>query len=96
MFHVIRQKDLPPSPNRTIEFQGEAHGAGISFLLVDNDDIDAVHRCKCKHFLWWKGFDSLASDSCVGVVQCCSTSRSAVSINPTNLSQLQRPRFQAV
>jgi len=37
MFHVIRQKDLPPSPNRTIEFQGEAHGAGISFLLVDNE-----------------------------------------------------------
>ena len=37
MFHVIRQKDLPPSSNRTIEFQGEAHGAGISFLLVDNE-----------------------------------------------------------
>ena len=28
MFHVIRQKDLPPSPNGTVEFEGEAHGAG--------------------------------------------------------------------
>ena len=37
MFHVIRQKDLPPSSNRTVEFQGEAYGAGISFLLVDNE-----------------------------------------------------------
>jgi mannose-6-phosphate isomerase-like protein (cupin superfamily) len=37
MFHVIRQKDLPPRPNRTVEFQGETHGAGISFLLVDNE-----------------------------------------------------------
>jgi mannose-6-phosphate isomerase-like protein (cupin superfamily) len=37
MFHVIRQKDLQPSPNRTVEFQGEEYGAGISFLLVDNE-----------------------------------------------------------
>jgi mannose-6-phosphate isomerase-like protein (cupin superfamily) len=37
MFHVIRQEDLQPSPNRTVEFQGEEYGAGISFLLVDNE-----------------------------------------------------------
>jgi mannose-6-phosphate isomerase-like protein (cupin superfamily) len=37
MFHVIRQEEIPPSPNRTVEFQGAAYGAGISFLLVDNE-----------------------------------------------------------
>lgn len=37
MFHVIRQEDLPPSSNRTVEFQGEAYDAGISVLLVDNE-----------------------------------------------------------
>jgi mannose-6-phosphate isomerase-like protein (cupin superfamily) len=37
MFHVIRREALPPSPNRTVEFQGEAYSAGISFLLVDNE-----------------------------------------------------------
>lgn len=37
MFHVIRRDALPPSPNRTVEFQGHPYGAGISFLLVDNE-----------------------------------------------------------
>jgi len=37
MFHVIRRDELPPRPNRTVQFEGEAYGAGISFLLVDNE-----------------------------------------------------------
>lgn len=37
MFHVIRRDELPPSPNRTVEFQGEPYRAGISFFLVDNE-----------------------------------------------------------
>ena len=37
MFHVIRQEDLPPNSNATVEFQGEPYDAGISFLLVDNE-----------------------------------------------------------
>lgn len=36
MFHVIR-RDALPSPNRTVEFQGDPYGAGISFFLVDNE-----------------------------------------------------------
>jgi mannose-6-phosphate isomerase-like protein (cupin superfamily) len=36
MFHVIRRDELPPSPNRTVQFEGEPYGAGISFFLVDN------------------------------------------------------------
>jgi mannose-6-phosphate isomerase-like protein (cupin superfamily) len=37
VFHVIRRDELPPASNRTVEFQGEPYGAGISFLLVDNE-----------------------------------------------------------
>jgi mannose-6-phosphate isomerase-like protein (cupin superfamily) len=37
MFHVIRREELPPSPNRTVEFEGEPYRAGISFFLVDNE-----------------------------------------------------------
>jgi mannose-6-phosphate isomerase-like protein (cupin superfamily) len=37
VFHVIRKNELPPSPSRTVEFQGEPYNAGISFLLVDNE-----------------------------------------------------------
>ncbi len=46
MFHVIRGADLPPSPNRTVEFQGDNYGAGISFLLVDNEPGEGprLHR----------------------------------------------------
>jgi mannose-6-phosphate isomerase-like protein (cupin superfamily) len=37
MFHVIRRDELPPSPNRTVQFEGEPYRAGISFFLVDNE-----------------------------------------------------------
>jgi mannose-6-phosphate isomerase-like protein (cupin superfamily) len=37
MFHVIRRDDLTPSPNRTVQFEGEPYRAGISFFLVDNE-----------------------------------------------------------
>lgn len=37
MFHVIRREELTPSPNRTVEFEGEPYGAGISVILVDNE-----------------------------------------------------------
>ena len=37
MFHVIRRDELPRNRNRTVEFEGEPYGAGISFFLVDNE-----------------------------------------------------------
>jgi quercetin dioxygenase-like cupin family protein len=37
VFHLIRSDELPASQTRTVEFQGEPYGAGISFLLVDNE-----------------------------------------------------------
>jgi mannose-6-phosphate isomerase-like protein (cupin superfamily) len=37
MFHVIRRDELPPSPNRTVQFEGEPYRAGVSFLLIDNE-----------------------------------------------------------
>ena len=37
MYHVIRRDELPPSANRTVQFEGEPYGAGISFFLVDNE-----------------------------------------------------------
>ncbi|MGH2922038.1 MAG: cupin domain-containing protein [Gaiellaceae bacterium] len=37
MFHVIRAEELPPSRNRTVQFEGELYRAGISFFLVDNE-----------------------------------------------------------
>lgn len=37
MFHVIRSAELPPSANRTVQFEGEPYNAGISFFLVDNE-----------------------------------------------------------
>jgi mannose-6-phosphate isomerase-like protein (cupin superfamily) len=37
MFHVIRRDELSPSPNRTVEFEGEPYRAGISVILVDNE-----------------------------------------------------------
>lgn len=37
MYHVIRGDELPPSRNRTVQFEGEPYGAGISFFLVDNE-----------------------------------------------------------
>ena len=37
MFHVIRRTELPPSPNRTVQLEGEPYKAGISLILVDNE-----------------------------------------------------------
>jgi mannose-6-phosphate isomerase-like protein (cupin superfamily) len=46
MFHVIRQENLQPSPNRTVAFEGEAFNAGVSFFLVDNEPGEGpgLHR----------------------------------------------------
>ncbi|HEV8636823.1 MAG TPA: cupin domain-containing protein [Chloroflexota bacterium] len=37
MFHVLRRADLPASPSRTVRFEGEPYGAGVSFFLVDDE-----------------------------------------------------------
>jgi mannose-6-phosphate isomerase-like protein (cupin superfamily) len=34
---VIRAGELPPSPGGTVTFEGEAHGSGVSFFLVNNE-----------------------------------------------------------
>ena len=46
MFHVVRRAELPPNPNRTVEFEGDPYGAGISVILVDNepDHGPGLHR----------------------------------------------------
>jgi mannose-6-phosphate isomerase-like protein (cupin superfamily) len=36
MHKVIRSGELVPSPNGTITFEGEGHGSGVSFFLVNN------------------------------------------------------------
>jgi mannose-6-phosphate isomerase-like protein (cupin superfamily) len=36
MQRVIRVGELPPSPGGTVTFEGEPHGSGVSFFLVDN------------------------------------------------------------
>lgn len=36
-FHVIRSAELPPSSNRSVQFEGDPYRAGISFFLVDNE-----------------------------------------------------------
>jgi mannose-6-phosphate isomerase-like protein (cupin superfamily) len=33
---VIRSGELEPSPGGTVTFEGEPHGSGVSFFLVDN------------------------------------------------------------
>jgi mannose-6-phosphate isomerase-like protein (cupin superfamily) len=33
---VIRAGEIEPSPGGTVTFEGEAHGSGVSFFLVDN------------------------------------------------------------
>ena len=33
---VIRPEELPPSRGGTVTFEGEAHGSGVSFFLVNN------------------------------------------------------------
>lgn len=37
MVHVLRAADRKPSKSRTIRFEGEAYGTGISFFSVDNE-----------------------------------------------------------
>ena len=49
MHKLIRSGELQPSPGGTVTFEGEAHGAGVSFFLVNNEpgagpDSPAVQR----------------------------------------------------
>jgi mannose-6-phosphate isomerase-like protein (cupin superfamily) len=37
MHRVVRSGELNPSPGGTVTFQGEPHGSGVSFFLVDNE-----------------------------------------------------------
>jgi mannose-6-phosphate isomerase-like protein (cupin superfamily) len=37
MHRVIRAGELPPSPGGTVTFEGEPHGSGVSFFLVNNE-----------------------------------------------------------
>lgn len=37
MYSVIRPGDLQPSPGGTITFEGEPHGSGVSFFLVNGE-----------------------------------------------------------
>jgi mannose-6-phosphate isomerase-like protein (cupin superfamily) len=36
-FHLIPSSELPPSANRTVEFQGGEYNAPVSIILVDNE-----------------------------------------------------------
>jgi mannose-6-phosphate isomerase-like protein (cupin superfamily) len=40
MHSVIRSGEIEPAPNRTVKFEGEAYGSGVSFFLVDNEPGD--------------------------------------------------------
>lgn len=37
MYRVLRSGELQPGPSGTVTFEGEAHGSGVSFFLVDNE-----------------------------------------------------------
>jgi mannose-6-phosphate isomerase-like protein (cupin superfamily) len=37
MYKVIRSGELEPSPGGTVTFEGEPHGSGVSFFLVNNE-----------------------------------------------------------
>jgi mannose-6-phosphate isomerase-like protein (cupin superfamily) len=37
MHSMIRSDEIEPSPIGTVRFEGEPHGSGISFFLVNND-----------------------------------------------------------
>jgi mannose-6-phosphate isomerase-like protein (cupin superfamily) len=37
MYKLIRSGELQPSPGGTVTFEGEPHGSGISFFLVNNE-----------------------------------------------------------
>ena len=34
---VIRHREPDPGGSRTVRFEGQSHGSGVSFFLVDND-----------------------------------------------------------
>jgi len=46
MYTIIRPAELAPSPRGTVTFEGEAHGSGVSFFLVNNEPGDGpdLHR----------------------------------------------------
>jgi mannose-6-phosphate isomerase-like protein (cupin superfamily) len=37
MYRVIPSGELQPSPGRTVTFEGEPYGSGVSFFLVNNE-----------------------------------------------------------
>jgi mannose-6-phosphate isomerase-like protein (cupin superfamily) len=37
MHRLIRKGELQPSPGGTVTFEGDPHGSGVSFFLVDNE-----------------------------------------------------------
>ena len=37
MHNVIRAGEIEPSPGGTVTFEGEPHGSGVSFFLVNNE-----------------------------------------------------------
>ena len=37
MHSVIRSGEIPPSPGGTVTFEGEPHGSGVSFFLVNSE-----------------------------------------------------------
>lgn len=37
MHAIIRSEELPPSPNGTVKFEGEAYGGAVSFFLINNE-----------------------------------------------------------
>src|SRR5262249_22228007 len=37
MFEVLRASEQERSPGGTLTFEGETHGSGVSFFLVDNE-----------------------------------------------------------
>ena len=37
MYSIIRSGEITPSPGGTVKFEGEGHGSGVSFFLVNNE-----------------------------------------------------------
>jgi mannose-6-phosphate isomerase-like protein (cupin superfamily) len=46
MLHVLRRDDLGPSSDGSVRFEGEPYGAGISFIVTENEPGQgpALHR----------------------------------------------------
>jgi mannose-6-phosphate isomerase-like protein (cupin superfamily) len=46
MYRVIRSGELQPSPRGTVTFEGDSHGSGVSFFLVNNQPGEGpdLHR----------------------------------------------------